>query len=103
MSNAIVGFSGYVGAPLLKQAGFESIFRSINIGEIEDKSFDTVVCARVPEQKWITNRESEADRQKIEGDDGQPIFLDKHPELPGFYSVLGGKIDKYLRCTGEVG
>lgn len=31
--------------------------------------------------------------QKNEGDDGRPIFFEKHAELPGCYSVLGGKID----------
>ena len=28
-----------------------------------------------------------------EGDDGRPILFEKHPELPGCFSVLGGKID----------
>ena len=30
---------------------------------------------------------------KNEGDDGRPILFEKHPELPGCFSVLGGKID----------
>lgn len=30
---------------------------------------------------------------KNEGDDGRPIFFERHEELPGCYSVLGGKID----------
>jgi glycine/D-amino acid oxidase-like deaminating enzyme len=30
---------------------------------------------------------------KNEGDDGRPILYEKHAELPGCYSVLGGKID----------
>ena len=30
---------------------------------------------------------------KNEGDDGRPILFEKHRELPGCYSVLGGKID----------
>lgn len=30
---------------------------------------------------------------KNEGDDGRPIFFEKYLELPGCYSVLGGKID----------
>lgn len=30
---------------------------------------------------------------KNEGDDGRPILFEKHPELPGCYSILGGKID----------
>jgi len=30
---------------------------------------------------------------KNESDDGRPILFEKHTELPGCYSVLGGKID----------
>lgn len=30
---------------------------------------------------------------KNEGDDGRPILFERHLELPGCYSVLGGKID----------
>lgn len=30
---------------------------------------------------------------KNEGDDGRPILFENHAELPGCYSVLGGKID----------
>lgn len=66
MANALVGFSGFVGSTLLKQAPFESLYRSTNICDIEGQSFDTVVCAAAPAQKWIANREPEADRQKID-------------------------------------
>jgi len=67
MANALIGFSGFVGSTLLKQASFESLYRSKNICDIEGQSFDTVVCAGAPAQKWIAIREPEADRQKIEG------------------------------------
>ena len=30
---------------------------------------------------------------KNEGDDGRPILFEKHSELPGSFSILGGKID----------
>ncbi|WWW13806.1 Malate:quinone oxidoreductase [Spirobacillus cienkowskii] len=30
---------------------------------------------------------------KNEVDDGRPILFEKHNDLPGFYSILGGKID----------
>lgn len=30
---------------------------------------------------------------KSEGDDGRPILFEKHSDLPGCYSILGGKID----------
>jgi nucleoside-diphosphate-sugar epimerase len=67
MNNALIGFSGFVGTTLLKQAQFQSLYRSTNIADIEGQSFDTVVCAGAPAQKWIANREPEADRLKIEG------------------------------------
>lgn len=31
--------------------------------------------------------------EKNEGDDGRPILFERHHELPGCYSILGGKID----------
>ncbi len=67
MKNALIGYSGFVGGTLLKQAQFESLYRSTNISEIEGNAFDTVVCAGAPAQKWIANREPEADLKKIEG------------------------------------
>lgn len=48
------------------QAPFESLYRSTNIHDIEGQTFDTVVCAGAPAQKWIANRAPEADRQKID-------------------------------------
>lgn len=65
MKQALIGFSGFVGSTLLKQTSFESRYRSTNISEIVGMSFDTVFCAGAPAQKWIANREPEADRQKI--------------------------------------
>lgn len=67
MGNALIGYSGFVGSTLLKQVHFESLYRSTNICDIEGQSFDTVVCAGAPAQKWIANREPEEDRQKIDG------------------------------------
>ena len=66
MNRVLIGFSGFVGGTLLKQAPFESLYRSTNINEILGKSFDTVVCTAAPAQKWIANREPVADLQNIE-------------------------------------
>ncbi|WP_297842812.1 NAD-dependent epimerase/dehydratase family protein [Pseudomonas sp.] len=65
MTNGLIGYSGFVGSTLLKQAAFEARYRSTNIGEIEGRSFDTLVCAGAPAQKWIANREPAEDLQKI--------------------------------------
>lgn len=67
IKHALIGYSGFVGSTLLKQAPFESLYRSTNINDIEGQSFDTVVSAGAPALKWIANREPEADLQKIEG------------------------------------
>jgi dTDP-4-dehydrorhamnose reductase len=67
MNRVLIGFTGYVGSTLLKQDHFESLYRSTNIHDIEGQSFDIVVCAGAPAQKWIANREPEADRKKIDG------------------------------------
>lgn len=67
MSNGLIGFTGFVGSTLARQAPFEALYRSTNIGEIEGRTFDTLVCAGAPAQKWIANREPEADRENIQG------------------------------------
>lgn len=65
MSNALIGFSGFVGTTLLKQAHFDDLYRSTNISDIEGKEFDLVVCAGAPAQKWIANRDPETDLANI--------------------------------------
>ncbi len=66
MENALIGFSGFVGSTLLKQAHFSALYRSTNIHEIERREFDVVVCAGAPAKKWIANREPVDDRKKID-------------------------------------
>ena len=65
--NGLIGYSGFVGSTLLKQASFDTLFRSTNINEIDGETFDTVVCSAAPAQKWIANRDPIADRENIEG------------------------------------
>jgi dTDP-4-dehydrorhamnose reductase len=67
MKHALIGYSGFVGTTLLKQTSFDSLYRSTTIAKINGQSFDTVVCAAAPAQKWIANREPEADRATIDG------------------------------------
>lgn len=67
MNNALVGYSGFVGGTLRRQADFEALYRSTNIHEIDRREFDLVVCAGAPAQKWLANRNPDADRQAIDG------------------------------------
>lgn len=66
MHDALIGYTGFVGSTLMKQTTFESLYRSTNIAQIEGHSFDTVVCAGAPAQKWIANGNPQADIEKIE-------------------------------------
>jgi nucleoside-diphosphate-sugar epimerase len=67
MKSALIGNSGFVGATLLKQRSFEAMYRSTNIGEIDSESFDEVICAAAPAQKWKANRDPDGDLKTIEG------------------------------------
>lgn len=64
--DALVGFTGFVGSTLTRQARFGSVYRSTNIDQIIGQSFDTLVCAGAPAQKWLANLDPESDRRKIE-------------------------------------
>lgn len=66
MSNALIGSTGFVGTSVMRQASFDALYRSTNIGEIAGRTFDTVVCAGAPGQKWLANREPAADLAAIE-------------------------------------
>lgn len=65
MNNALIGYSGFVGGTLLRQTHFDALFRSTNIQEIVGREFNAVVCAGAPAQKWIANRDPQADLEKI--------------------------------------
>lgn len=66
MSNALIGFTGFVGSMLLRQLRFDALYRSNNIREIKGREFNFVVCAAAPAQKWIANRDPVGDRRKID-------------------------------------
>jgi len=64
-SNALIGFSGFVGKTLAKQAEFSFLYRSSNIHEIKEKTFDKVFCAGASAKKWLANRDPESDLNNI--------------------------------------
>lgn len=66
MSDALIGHSGFVGTTLLRQRSFDGLFRSTNIEDIRGRSYSLAVCAAAPAQKWIANREPEADYRTID-------------------------------------
>lgn len=65
-NNALIGYSGFVGSTLLKQFDFTNLYRSTNITNIMNSSFDTVVCAGAPAIKWLANKNPEQDKKSID-------------------------------------
>ena len=66
MRNALIGCSGFVGTTLAQQFKFDRFFRSANISDIDDQSFALVVCAAAPAQKWIANKNPQADLDNLQ-------------------------------------
>jgi hypothetical protein len=64
--DALIGHSGFVGQSLLRQRSFDALYRSSDIGQIAGRDFETVVCAGAPAQKWLAEREPEADRANLQ-------------------------------------
>ena len=62
----IVGGTGFVGGTLCHQVLFDNVFHSRNVAELDHCSFDLLLCAAAPAQKWLANRDPAADRQNID-------------------------------------
>jgi nucleoside-diphosphate-sugar epimerase len=65
MKRALIGHTGFVGGNLLTQAAFTHTYHSKTIDAIRGESFDHVVCAGAPAEKWKANQDPEADRTKL--------------------------------------
>jgi hypothetical protein len=65
MNNALVGYTGFIGSTILRQTSFKSLYCSSNIEKIKGNSYQIVVCAAAPAQKWLANKESKADLKNI--------------------------------------
>ena len=63
--NALIGYTGFVGGNLLRRREFASVYNSKNIEDIRGRTFDTVICAGVPAEKWRANRDPVADFASI--------------------------------------
>ena len=64
--SALIGYTGFVAGNLLRQRSFDACFDSSNIEAIAGRSFDLVVCAGAPPEKWKANADPERDSDIIE-------------------------------------
>ena len=65
-SAALIGYTGFVGGNLLAQRPFNARYNSSNIEEISGRTFDLIVCAGAPAEKWKANADPERDLVNIE-------------------------------------
>lgn len=65
MKSGLIGYTGFVGGNLAKQYKFSELYNSKNINEIDNQSFDLVVCAGARAEKWRINLEPEKDLDEI--------------------------------------
>src|SRR5947209_18546431 len=66
MTRALIGYTGLVGGTLLRQTRFDDLYNRGNIESIAGRSYDLLVCAGAPAQKWLANREPGPDRANLE-------------------------------------
>lgn len=65
MSNAIIGYTGFVGGNLVRQSQFDQMYNSKNIESIAGKKVKLLVCSGVPAVKWLANKDPITDLKSI--------------------------------------
>jgi nucleoside-diphosphate-sugar epimerase len=65
MYGALIGYTGFVGGNLARQARFTDVYNSRNVEMIAGRQFDILVCAAAPGVKWKANADPENDRLAI--------------------------------------
>lgn len=66
MRTALVGHSGFVGSNISNQFAFDDYFNSKNIEAFGKGTYDLVVCAAAPAEKWRANQNPKEDLAIIE-------------------------------------
>ncbi|MGY2896929.1 NAD-dependent epimerase/dehydratase family protein [Deinococcus sp. UYEF24] len=64
--DVLIGYSGYLGSSLLRQRPFDVQVRRADLDTLRGGRFGTVVCAGAPGQKWLANKEPEADWSNLQ-------------------------------------
>ena len=67
MTDALIGYTGFVGSNLEATHEFGAKFNSKNIADIEGQSFNLLVCAGAPAKKWYANLHPDEDRETLDG------------------------------------
>ena len=65
MTDALIGYTGFVGGNLAMQGGPFAMFNSKNSDAMRGQHFDRVLCAGTPSVKWWANQNPVEDRARI--------------------------------------
>jgi nucleoside-diphosphate-sugar epimerase len=57
----LIGSTGFVGGHLLKSHPFDQAVHRSNLGEIEGRETDLLICAGLPAEKWKANLDPQSD------------------------------------------
>ncbi len=66
MKTALIGYTGFVGATILRYAGFTHRYNSKNVEDLVNHAFGLVVCAGVSAVKWQANADPATDQAAIQ-------------------------------------
>ena len=66
MSEAILGYTGFVGGFLRETRPDAELFNSTNFQNLRGRTFDTIYCATVPAVKWLANKDPVGDARAIQ-------------------------------------
>ena len=94
MSDALVGYTGFVGGAMLRARSFDACFRSTDIDLIRGRQFALVVCCGAPAEKWRANRDPEEDRARL------ATLTDALAEVRAERLVLVSTVDVYPQRSG---
>jgi len=65
LKTALIGYTGFVGSTLNLNCNFTHKYNSKNIHEIQNESFDLIVCAGIAATKWWANLHEQEDLNNI--------------------------------------
>lgn len=65
MTDALIGYTGFVGGAIARARAFDAAYRSTDIDTIRGRSFDLVVCCGAPAEKWRANKDPAEDRARL--------------------------------------
>lgn len=65
MPDALIGHTGFVGGVVRTAHAFEATYNSSNIDSIRGRSYELIVCAGAPAEKWKANQDPDADLENL--------------------------------------